>query len=146
MGEKVFIQRSRVGRVVFTLKERHLSIVRGKVTINVDVTELRDEVRYVSFRSYPGICIFLGLALCTGALTRYFAFLPEGLYGFVVLFGSIAASMFVVVAFQFISKLEFARFSNRTGDRAFDIMIEKAQAAESTSFIQAVRDAMSAYR
>lgn len=135
----IFIQHSRMGRVVFEQKGCRLLVVgnRGPVKIDLDV-DLRDIAPHVErkrWRSPVMILCPLGFAsvvfLIAWAL-RMQRVIP---YPLVLIAGGLFASGFLWTAIKNIAPFEIVTFRSLSGVPVFDVIKEKKQAAAFEEFV-----------
>lgn len=138
MADLVFIQRSRLGRRIYELRESKLT-VSGRLWFKVfDLHYISPEFVRIRRRMPRLIQIPLAKACVAGLLIRLLRFLPPDPYFVVVelAVGFIAISLWH--AYRGLAPIEVAIFRNTNDRIQFDLVKEKNQGTEFEEFITAL--------
>ena len=144
-----FVQKSRIGRRTFEVREGHLEVAwkaDGKSTqARFPLSDIEPECEELVMRRpylfIVPLCFAVLLTVATRALLHQ-QVVPKQM--------SIWSGMFIPVflwmAFRGLPPVELRRFRSRKGDVLFDVVREKNQAQEVDEFLTELRAAISAAR
>jgi hypothetical protein len=146
MSCEVFIQRSRLGKRIYELKDSTLTIsgtfqfkkFEKKFPLGFtspDYIRVRRRLHYLVQIPIVGVCIGL-LAL------RILSFLPWGLYIYVVYLSGTWIVVSVCQAIRGIPPVEVVVFKNTNGKAQFDLVKEKKQSREFEEFVAKLTSAI----
>jgi hypothetical protein len=146
MSNEVFIERSRLGKRIFELKDSTLTISgtsrlkKFEQTFPLGFTSpnyIRARRRLHSLIQRPLVAACFVLFMI-----RSLSFLPSGLYALVVEFLAFIIVVFVLTAIRGITPFEVVIFKNTSGRAQFDLVKEKNQAKEFEEFVANIESAI----
>lgn len=143
MAVPTFVQKSRINQVIYQIRDGRLLIserqLLGKFQDReLDLSRLDPDYQPGIARNYTALIIFLVLAALCGTLTwagMRQSLIPQGAAIYVLQWPAIAFVVFLSAAIKWSRRIEYYRFSNRSGHSVLVIIREREQAAECAAFI-----------
>src|ERR1700685_1396117 len=143
-----FIQRSRLGKRVYELRDSKLTISGKfgfkKCTREFNMHYISPDIVRAKRRMARLVQIPLALACLAGLVLRVFRFVPWGIYIFVVEVCGVIGIMSLWQAIRGIAPVEVVVFKNTNNFVQFDVVKEAKQGAEFEEFIEALLNSISA--
>ncbi len=143
MPIEIFIERSRLGKVFYDLRDGHLSISgwRGleKCGAEVELHAMSHRVEMLGRRFWRPIllCGGIGCALISVAVALVLQkVLPPGAVMYFAEIAGIFGAVFLATGLRWIPRLEVVRFKDVVGRTNFDIIREARQAREVDRFVE----------
>jgi hypothetical protein len=139
-----FISQSRLGKSFYELRE-HKLITSGKrgfkrFEIEFDLKDISPHLARTTMRPFVLTRIHLFIACVVALGISAFRFLPSILFAYVAICGAIIIGKSLWAAIGSLAPLEVIRFQSKSsGLMLFDIVKERAQAAECDQFVDVLR-------
>ena len=139
MFERVFIQRSRLGRVILTLRDNEIEVTqefRGKLqSVPFPLRSISTDYSVKTVHLTVGVAIALAVAaVCAGTAIVIFRHteIPP-IFGYYPCYGAI---IFMLIARRLTPRFVFLEFSNHWGTPLFSIARERGQSEECDAFLR----------
>lgn len=136
MAERVFIQRARLGRQIFVLRDDELEIgASGRPTQTIPLRALSGEYAVGSEQFLFAVVVLLGGAAGLAAVAIWMSRVGAGL-NLLAYYPAGAAVMMALTGARLVRRLEFFEFSDRRGNPAFRVVREPEQREECEAFVR----------
>lgn len=149
VGVTVFIERSRLGKVIYDFREDGLSFsgrrllrtVRGDFALrDLALQEERFSYRKNGMMAVNLVVGVLLLGIAVGLILQ--PWLPEGGVHYFVMLAGTSGAAFFGVGIRFIPKIRVIRFWTVQGEVAFDLILENSYAAGLEEFVEKLKVAI----